>query len=112
MAGSCADLEGCPVLQAQRLQRMADGWPQVLPTLEGRAQESHVCPAPSCDRFEHTALSELPLQSHNNMTRLSGSDNVFDLHMAARPISDLNNICFVIDALNKGGGNIRHGSGT
>ena len=30
-------------------------------------------------------------------TRLSGSDNVFDLHTAARLISDLNNICFVID---------------
>ena len=105
-------LEGCPVLQAQRLQRMADGWPQILPILECRAKLRHMRPAFSCHEHEHhTEDARQCFVSRDTATRLSGSDNVFDLHTAARLISDLNNICFVIDVQIMNTGGDWHGSG-
>lgn len=77
---------------------MADGWPQVMPILECCAQLRYMCPAFSRHEHEHrTGDARQRFGSHSTATRLSGSDNVFDLHTAVRLISDLNNICFVID---------------
>ncbi len=125
-------LQGGAVLQAQRLQRMTDGWVQVRPVLEGGPQLCHMRPA-SILRFgdqsgvQDVRQSDVRMSTsrpmhlrawHWRSQKKSISVVVttwFDLHMTARSVSDLNNICFVTDALKSAKHakwQWRHGSGT
>ena len=100
-----ANLQGSTVLEAQRLQRMADGVPQVCALLEGHAETLRQLPA-----RERNAepVDNMPVRTASNgwgknLRRLSGSDNVVIFTHGPRkePVSDLNSIRFVIGAGSK-----------
>lgn len=77
---------------------MANHRPQVCTVLECQAQLRYVLPANKRILVREPANLNLR-DSDKSEGRLSGSDNVVDLHMAVRPISDLNNNSFFIDVL-------------